>query len=237
MDLALLTIAGLSLLLAVAMGLVLFRMQREARARADARVALLRAMASWESSGDAAVQGSEDRGEAAEPVGALLFAAREEPAPWGRRAAIAGAIAAPIVLALLVLPGSAPPGASPQPPRFARLELLRLQHAAAPDGLTISGIVQNAAAGTPLSRVAVTAQAYGSDGALVANGRAGLDQVTLGPGEQTAFVVKVPVRGAVARYRIGFRGPDGAVIAHVDRRAELASAQDTRSSKSEPWVP
>lgn len=236
MDLALLTIAGLSLLLAVAMGLVLFRLQREARARADARVALLRAMASWESSGDAAVQGSEDPADAAEPAGALLFAAREEPAPWGRRAAIVGAFAAP-VLALLVLPGSAPHGGSRQPAQLARLELLRLQHSAAPDALTISGVVQNAATGTPLSRVAVTAQAYGSDGALVANGRAGLDQVTLGPGEQTAFVVNVPVRGVVARYRIGFRGPDGAVIAHVDRRAERASAQDTRSSRSEPWVP
>jgi hypothetical protein len=32
-------------------------------------------------------------------------------------------------------------------------------------------------------------------------------------------VVTVPVRSAVARYRVGFRSEDGGVVAHIDRRA------------------
>jgi len=35
---------------------------------------------------------------------------------------------------------------------------------------------------------------------------------------QAAGLISVPVTDAVARYRIGFRGEDGRVIAHVDKR-------------------
>ena len=44
-------------------------------------------------------------------------------------------------------------------------------------------------------------------------------------------VVTVPVAENVARYRIGFRGDDGRVIAHVDRRQQGAVADAvTRTS-------
>jgi hypothetical protein len=31
-------------------------------------------------------------------------------------------------------------------------------------------------------------------------------------------VIRVPVSGAVARYRVGFRGEDDRVLGHIDRR-------------------
>ena len=43
---------------------------------------------------------------------------------------------------------------------------------------------------------------------------------SLAPGDDSPFVVSVPVTAAVARYRIGFRGEDGRVIAHVDKRQQ-----------------
>ena len=50
-------------------------------------------------------------------------------------------------------------------------------------------------------------------------GRAPLDFATLAPGDESPFVLGVPVSGTVARYRVGFRSEDGRVIAHIDRRA------------------
>jgi hypothetical protein len=69
---------------------------------------------------------------------------------------------------------------------------------------------------------------FDSAGALLASGQALLDVTALGPGDDSPFVVSVPVSGAVARYRIGFRGEDGRVIAHVDKRQRGAVASAAR---------
>jgi len=71
---------------------------------------------------------------------------------------------------------------------------------------------------------------------VAGTGRAPLDYVTLAPGDESSFVVKVPVRGPIARYRVGFRAADGTVVAHVDRRTPGSSARNTGSSGSAPWV-
>jgi hypothetical protein len=49
-------------------------------------------------------------------------------------------------------------------------------------------------------------------------------------------VIKVPVSGTVSRYRVGFRGPDGTVIAHVDRRTDGTAALNERSTGNASWV-
>jgi hypothetical protein len=86
--------------------------------------------------------------------------------------------------------------------------------------LTITGLVQNPRAGTLLSRVTVTAYAFDDKGAFLASGRALIDVTSLAPGDESPFVVSVPVAETVARYRIGFRTEDGRVISHIDKRQQ-----------------
>jgi len=90
---------------------------------------------------------------------------------------------------------------------------------------TITGLVQNPRAGRELANVKVTLFVFGAGGTFLTSGRAPLDFTALGPGDESSFVISVPVKGDVARYRIGFRGGDDRVLAHVDRRTADAVAQ------------
>jgi hypothetical protein len=105
------------------------------------------------------------------------------------------------------------------------LELLSLRYTRESDRLVITGLVQNPRAAAPISRVVATAFVFGKDGTFLSSGRAPLDFVTLTPGEESPFVVNVPVTGQVTRYRVGFRTEDGRVLPHVDKRAPEALAQ------------
>ena len=69
--------------------------------------------------------------------------------------------------------------------------------------------------------------AFGPNGDFLTSSRAPLDLSTLAPGDESPFVISVPIEGEVSRYRIGFRTEAGAVVAHVDRRTPdaLASRQ------------
>jgi hypothetical protein len=79
--------------------------------------------------------------------------------------------------------------------------------------------VQNPKTGASVTRLTATAVVFAADGTFLAGGKAPLDYTSLAAGDESPFVVTVPVRGSVARYRVGFRGEDGSVVAHVDRRA------------------
>ncbi|MGH9370938.1 MAG: hypothetical protein ACRD15_05350, partial [Vicinamibacterales bacterium] len=167
-----------------------------------------------------------------------LFVVRDEPSPWGRRFAAAGTLGALIALGAYALsPGQAstPPNPGPTVGAEVRpLELLGLRHTQDADSLTISGLVLNPRGGAVVRHVSASVVLFGSDGGFLASGRAGLDYVTLAPGDESPFVIKIPVAGTVSRYRVGFRGPDGAVIAHVDRRADGTSARNERIMGSVP---
>ena len=138
-----------------------------------------------------------------------MFAERDVESPWGHRFAVMGGLG-------LVgrerdpvfadgerpdrrAPGAgrrraaaaAQPGASPA--TAAGLELLSLRDARQPGSLTITGLVQNPRGGATLSRVTVTAYAFDDKGAFLASGRALLDVTTLAPGDESPFVVSVPV--------------------------------------------
>lgn len=102
---------------------------------------------------------------------------------------------------------------------------MSLRYAQESDRLVITGLVQNPRGATPISHVVATAFVFGPDGTFLSSGRAPLDFVTLTPGEQSPFVVNVPVTGQVTRYRIGFRTEDGRVLPHVDKRAPDSLAQ------------
>jgi hypothetical protein len=161
------------------------------------------------------------------PAGSL-FEEPERSSPWLPRLAAAAAFVTVVgALGYVLLPTRAGgdvsavvrPAAEPAAaPATAPLELLALRHATDRGTLTVSGLVQNPRSAGTRTGVVATVFAFSTDGALLASGRAPLDFTTLAPGDESPFVISVPVSGPLARYRVGFRAGDGAVIAHIDRR-------------------
>jgi hypothetical protein len=276
MDTTLVTVTVLSMGMAAALSVIVWRLLRSERERSEARVAALTEAAfpssalrasegTPSSSPVSAVRPAESkpapapRVAAARPVEVKPRVIRDAPAasddlllhpetvpatpgalfaepvrssPWGNRFAVMAGLA--LVLSSVVLfammaagPRAAARGAAAAPETAhpaAGLELLSLRDSRAESSLTITGMVQNPRAGALLSRVAVTAYAFDDKGAFLASGRALIDVTSLAPGDESPFVVTVPVTGTVARYRIGFRGEDGRVIAHVDKRQQSPMA-------------
>jgi hypothetical protein len=101
------------------------------------------------------------------------------------------------------------------------LQLLSLTESTDADGtFTVTGLVGNPAAGHTAQNVSAVVYLFDGEGHYFASGRAGIDLASLPPGDQSPFVVKVPNGSAATRYRVGFREPDGAVVAHVDKRGQ-----------------
>ena len=245
MQILLIGITCVALVLTAAMGVLLLRRLREDGRRSDARVAALAAAAGASTSSARASASLEPAPHAPRPRAARvdpasdlelrpaatehpeIFAPREQPSPWGARLAVAGVLATLVLAAAYLVPGSdsvpapdaaAAPASAADPAR-GPLELLSLTHARQEGAIVISGLVQNPGTGAPLRDVLATGIAFGAGGEFLASGRAGLDFRTLAPGDESPFVVTIPVTGRVARYRVGFRTDDGEVIAHVDRRS------------------
>ncbi len=108
----------------------------------------------------------------------------------------------------------------------APLELLALSHARADGSLTVSGRVQNPRGGQPLETLTATVFLFGADGSFLTSGRSPLDVQPLGAGDESAFVVTIPVNGAVTRYRVSFRDGAGRAVAHADHRNAAALARN-----------
>lgn len=198
------------------------------RRRSGARVAALRQMAEvtdpdQDPAGDLSIAD-----ETVPDSARAMFTGSPETSPWGRRAAAAAATALVVTLgayALIPRGTASEAGSEPGTRAPAPLELLSLRHTQEDGRLVITGLVQNPRTGAALTKVAATAFLFGSDGALLASGKAPLDFSVLAAGDESPFVVAVPVKETVARYRVGFRGEDGRVIAHVDQRATSALAR------------
>jgi hypothetical protein len=238
MDLVLVTITAISLFLAIAMGVIVFRLLREERLRSDARVALLTAAV-----GEPPPRTQRD----ATPSAAArvppsiasgdLFVVADEGSPWRRRLGLALAAGITIVLAgygvsWVASSSSVKQGVAATP---APLELVALRHALDGETFTISGTVLNPHNGATVAQPSVTASVFGPDGSLLATGQSALDYATLAPGDESGFAIKIAVKGAVSRYRVGFRRPDGSVIAHVDRRPDGSSARTAADARSPSW--
>jgi hypothetical protein len=119
------------------------------------------------------------------------------------------------------------------------LELLSLKHSTDQNGaFVVTGLVQNPTEGASLRGVVATVYLFDQQGRYFASGRARLDVTTLGPGEESPFVVQVPHAAAVSRYRVGFRLDDGGVVAHVDRRGQTpaGTSGDTIDDERGPSV-
>jgi hypothetical protein len=232
MDIILVTVTLISLAIAGALAVLLARKVRDERRRADARVALLMDLAA---SNEPRTQAAsrfdlELRPSTVTPAVGNLFDEHQEESAWPRRVLAAGAVA--VLVGGVVLTWSAidrrasvvaPPAttsAAMQP-----LELLSLAHQQQAGTLIVSGLIQNLRSASALTGVQATVLVFGTDGALLATGRAPLDFTTLAPGDESPFVIRLPVTGA-ARYRVGFRGAHDETLAHVDRRNSPLARKD-----------
>ena len=216
---------------AVAAGIALMLAYRQEQSRSEARVMALQQLAAdgTDPLAPAPIAFDDlDTYEDADAPSRPMFSGDRESAPWGRRAIAAAAMACVVVIAgYLLLPrgGEATAARAAASTTPAPLELLSLRHTSETGRLVITGLVQNPRGGAPLTRIVATAFLFAADGTFLASGRAPLDFSTLAAGDESPFVVAVPVTSAVARYRIGFRSEDGQVIAHVDRRAASTLAR------------
>ncbi len=241
MDTILVAVTALSLAMAAGMGAVLVRSLRLERRRSAARVELLEQMASngSEPGIDAAQRARrrapvlddfELRPGASQPTAgpaifSEIFEEHEAPSAWPRRFAVIGATTAIVCAVLLGWRGLGSSAPEVQATRQAAtagaaqpLELLSLQHAQQDGTLVISGVVQNPRGSAPLANVQATAVLFSADGGTLTNSRAPIDFTRLDPGDESAFVIRIPSAAPVARYRVGFRAGDDRVLNHVDRR-------------------
>lgn len=250
MDTMLMVVTGMALACAAGMGLLLARMMRDERRRSDARVQLLTEMASETApvAAHARTPGTMRPVPAVPAAVALgdltmrpgdLFHAHAEPSAWPRRVAVVGAMAALLILTVvgyrgyrqmtsserLATPRVAALAQGTAPTAAAPLELLSLRHAQDDGVLTVTGLVQNPRSGVMLSRVSVTLFVFGAGGTFITSGRVPVDFTSLTPGDESSFVIRVPVSRAVERYRVGFRDADDRTLAHVDRRSADPIAQ------------
>jgi hypothetical protein len=117
------------------------------------------------------------------------------------------------------------------------LELLSLRHATDETGaFVVTGLVQNPPEGATLRGIVATVYLFDSQGRYFASGRAKIEVTSLGAGEESPFVVKIPQTAGVGRYRVGFRLDDGGVVAHVDRRGQTPSGTSGDTIGDNPGV-
>lgn len=239
----LLLVTLISLLLAVIMSVIAWRVAREERRRSEARVAALAA----DIHESAPVERDWDLRQPADvPVSnpaAGLFQTSQAERTSPRLAAVVGigvvvlgsAAAAILMLgngssaatAHVASGATAANATSPTTGATTRdagaptapvpLELLALGHERDGDRLTVRGVVRNPSSGRQVDRVTAVVFLYNRDGGFLSSGRAALQSTALVPGGESDFVVMVPGAGDVGRYRVSFRTEDF-VVPHVDYR-------------------
>jgi hypothetical protein len=218
-------ITVVSLMVAVVMTGVAWRVVRKERARSAARVAALSAEIL-----DAGPTDDLPLGYGARSVTLTPMFATDTPAPGSRflMATVIVLIGSAIGAALVVFGTPAPRGAAipavtiaaSQPPvrQSLPLELIALGHAREADSLVVRGVLRNPSNGAEVDALTAVVVLLNHDGGQVASGRAAVEATTLLPGGETAFVVTVPGGANVERYRVSFRNDDR-VVPHVDRRS------------------
>jgi hypothetical protein len=225
----LLLVTIVSLLLAVIMSVVAWRVAYEERRRSAARVAALAA----DIHGDLELHSRS--APAAISSGGSMFAAAGATQGGTRFAAVmaVGVLVFASAAALMVLfagPSSTSSVAAASTPASAvtstentasaapvPLELMALGHERDGDRLTVHGVVRNPVAGTTLDGVTAVVFLFNRDGGFVASARAAIEWPALRPGGESTFIVTVPNAGDVGRYRVSFR-TDDRIVPHIDRR-------------------
>lgn len=174
-----------------------------------------------------------------------IFVSNDQHAPRGRWVALVG-VAAMMALGAGTVYALHTPGAfslsgintpSTDRPIINRpLELMSLRYSTDEPGFfTVSGLVHNPVGAQSLRAVVAVVYLFDEQGQYAGNGRITLDAATLDPGIDSTFMLRVKVTGPVSRYRVGFRFPDGAVVAHIDKRPDAhAGRPGSQKSDQEP---
>lgn len=225
----LITVTLLSLFLAIAMGVVTWRLVLEERRRSAARLAALAAElkgGNWSANApdplelESAVEGGGAKDPETETHGLFASSSLPPTAGWGRFAASAGAAGVVLaVVATVFLLSESGAGDAAESHGDARppLDLIALRHAADGPFLDISGSVRNPAAAADAGRLSVVALAFDAAGTLVATRRTPVETPSLPPGADSPFTIRLLAAG-ISRYRISFL-LDDTTIPHVDRRS------------------
>jgi hypothetical protein len=127
---------------------------------------------------------------------------------------LAMAVAVIVTIAMTSVRREAPP--APSKPQSSALELLSMNHSREGEALTVTGLVRNSGENA-LQGITAVVFAFDRSGGFVTSGRAQLDDLTIGPGDESPFQVVIPKVGDVGRYRVTFRSQVG-IVRHVDRR-------------------
>lgn len=221
----LLTLTFAALAAAAGFGVLTWRVLRDERRRAEARLAALRsAIDGEEATPPVETAGTpRARGDEPAPVAAPIFDTSQHARVQGRPVlkAAAGIVMAAGLIVVAAMSGtwserreaSVPAPAGPEP-----LELVSMRHTTKGRTLTVTGLVRNPGR---IATGAVTAVVlvFDRNGDFLASGTAPLEFPTLGPGDESPFVVTVPDAADAGRYRISFRTEAG-VVRHVDRRTD-----------------
>jgi hypothetical protein len=235
---ALLIVTVVSLIVAVTMSVVAWRLARDERQRSAARVATLTA----EIHGHGQGEGGDFQWPSPVQANDHLFAGSEVRTPGNPFRALAiGALVVGSVIALVVfasgsrgssvaraeIPGIAvkPATAATAPP----VELVSLRHERSGDRLIVRGVVRYSTR-PELAGLTAFVSALDRHGDIAASGQALVTATTPTAftsgtaGVESNFVVVVPGVNEVSRYRVGFKSNDR-IIAHVDRRAHGVTAE------------
>jgi len=235
----LLVVTLVSMLLALVMTVIAWRVAREERRRSEARVAALAADIQTAVAASAVGMRAEPRLRAVTPtpissgdlfaagpsaassrsvivigVGLFVFATAAALAvvlSSGLRTRTATAPAAP------VLQNQPTPTIGANPTSSVPLELVALGHQRDGDRLIVRGVIRNPSSGGRTDRLTAVVFLFDRDGGFVTSGRASIEPAVLPPGGESTFLVTVPGAADVSRYRVSFRSDSG-IVPHVDRR-------------------
>ena len=233
----LLVVTLVSMLLALVMTVIAWRVAREERRRSEARVAALAADIQTAVAASAVGMRAEPRLRAVTPtpissgdlfaagpsaassrsvivVGLFVFATAAALAvvlSSGLRSRTATAPAAP------ALPNQPTPTTGANPTSSVPLELVALGHQRDGDRLIVRGVIRNPSSGGRTDRLTAVVFLFDRDGGFVTSGRASIEPAVLPPGGESTFLVTVPGAADVGRYRVSFRSDSG-IVPHVDRR-------------------
>jgi hypothetical protein len=153
---------------------------------------------------------------------AQRVAARRSLAVAGFLVVLAGLVGGALLLRGPMLAAFSGAAAGREAVNGTPLELLSLRHVAdQPGTFSVTGLVQNPVGAREVEEVEAVLYLFDGAGQFLTTGRAALEIPTLGPGDQSAFLVRIPTTSSISRYRVGFRRADGRAIAHADRRGQL----------------
>jgi flagellar basal body-associated protein FliL len=223
-----------SMLLAVIMSLVAWRIAGDERRRSEARIAAL--AADIHGVETVVPRGPSDdlelRPLSRASTGAELFTAAQ-PRSGSQWPAVLGAgvfvLATAAALVIVLSGGSSGTthasnqalAVAPPPVAALPLELVALGHERDGDRLTVRGIVRNPESGAAVDRLTAVVFLFNRDGGFLSSGRVAVEPSALRPGTESNFVVTIPGADDVGRYRVSFR-TDDRIVPHVDRRSAQA---------------